>query len=409
MSKNLIIFTENRTNRLVYVLDFVFAEFSGIKYKIIANREEFDKYQFPKINLSNSFLANEINFNVDDLLLEEDIKENVDYTTLNEFGKCFFWLSRYEEYTKKPHLFDKHGRFLGSELDYSQPIVDLICLSIQQKIIEKYPEIIFKKRCFEQINTHDVDYAWKYLHHSPKIMFGSLVKKIIKGNLSEAHQQLNVLLGKENDPYNTYNYLESLAKKHQTKTIFFWLLGDYSSFDKNHYWKNKQQAKLIKNLSNWAEIGIHPSYKSNRNETLLTIEIDRLKQIVKRSIKKSRQHFIKLHFPETYQQLLINGIEEDYTMGFAHKIGFRAGTCTPFKWFDLSTNQQTLLTIYPFIVMDVSLKNYLKLSPSEAIEEIKALKTEVKNVNGKFITLFHQSNLTDNWTKWKDVYESTFD
>lgn len=410
MSNYIVIFTEKRTNRIDYIIDFIFNDFSGIAYKIITDRNEFIECKSAKINLSHLFFDDEINFNIDDILLENDIKEVINYDDLNEFGKCFFWLSRYEEYIKKPHLFDKHNRFLGSSLDYSSPIVDLICLALQHKIKAKYPDIIFKERHFEQVNTHDVDYAWKYLYHSPKIKIGSLIKKLIKGDLKAFKQQLNILLlGKEKDPYDTFSYLEELAKRKKIKTIFFWLLGDYSTFDKNHFWKNKQQQKLIATLSNWATIGIHPSYRSNDNLDLLATEINRLEMISGVEIKKSRQHFIKLHFPQTYQQLLINGIEEDYTMGFANRIGFRAGTCTPFKWFDLSTNQHTLLTIYPFVAMDVSLKNYLQLSPKEAIEEVSRLKVEVKKVNGTFITLFHQSNLTENWSNWKKVYESIFD
>lgn len=409
MNSYIVIFTEKRTNRIDYIIDFIFKDFSGIAYKIITDRNEFIECKSIKINLSHLLFDDEVNFNIDDILIEDDIKEAIYYDELSEFGKCFFWLSRYEEYTKKPHFFDKHNRFLGSTLNYSEPIVDIICLSIQQKIKAKYPDILFRERFFEQVNTHDVDYAWKYLYHSPQIIIGSLIKKLVRVNLKDFKQQLNVLLRKEMDPYDTFEYLEEVAKRKQIKTVFFWLLGDYSKFDKNHHWKNKQQGKLIKKLSNWATIGIHPSYESNQNLDLLSTEINRLEMISGFDVKKSRQHFIKLHFPQTYQQLLINGIEEDYTMGFANRIGFRAGTCTPFKWFDLSTNQQTLLIIFPFVAMDVSLRNYLKLSPIEAIEEIRKLKVEVRNVDGTFITLFHQSNLTDNWREWKDVYESIFD
>ena len=214
---------------------------------------------------------------------------------------------------------------------------------------------------------------------------------------------------KEKDPYDTFDYLKDLAEKYQIETIFFWLLGDYSTFDKNHHWKNNAQKDLINNISTWAKIGIHPSYQSNFEKNKLTTEINRLEKIINQPIKKSRQHFIKLIFPYTYQQLLINEILEDYTMGFPHQLGFRAATSTPFKWFDLSTNQQTLLTIYPFVAMDVTLKNYLKLTPQQALEEIKRLKQTIKATNGTFITLFHQSNLNENWNEWRKVYESIFE
>ena len=403
------VFTEKITNRIEYIFDFIFHDFSGIDYKTTTDFEEFSQSILPKINFSNLFIENEINLNVDELLLETTIRKDINYTLLNELGKCFYWLSRYEEYIAKPEQFDEHNRFLGSDLDYSKPIVDEICLEIQHKIKTKFPEVSFKQRVFKQINTHDIDYSWKYLHHSPKVKIGSLFKKIVKGNFSEAKQQIKVLNQQKKDPYDTFDYLKTLAEKHQIETIFFWLLGDYSTFDKNHHWENEAQKKLITTIITWAEIGIHPSYQTNNQEDKLKTEINRLEKIINQPIKKSRQHFIKLSFPHTYQQLLINKISEDYTMGFPHQLGFRAGTSTPYKWFDLSTNEQTLLIINPFVAMDVTLKNYLKLTPQQALEEIKQLKQTIKAVNGTFITLFHQSNLNEDWAEWRKVYESIFE
>lgn len=409
LSQKIILFTEKITNRIEYIFDFIFHDFSGIDYKTTTDFQEFSQSDLPKINFSNQFIENEINLNVDEILLETSIRKDVDYSTLNELGKCFYWLSRYEEYIAKPEQFDEHNRFLGSDLDYSKPIVDEICLEIQHKIKTKFPEIYFKQRVFKQINTHDIDYAWKYLYHSPKIKYGSFFKKIVKGNFAEAKQQIKVLNQQKKDPYDTFDYLKTLAEKHQIETIFFWLLGDYSTFDKNHHWENEAQKKLINTIITWAEIGIHPSYQTNNQEDKLKTEINRLEKIINQPIKKSRQHFIKLSFPHTYQQLLINKISEDYTMGFPHQLGFRAGTSTPYKWFDLSTNEQTLLIIYPFVAMDVTLKNYLKLTPQQALEEIKQLKQTIKAVNGTFITLFHQSNLNEDWAEWRKVYESIFE
>ena len=409
LSQKIILFTEKITNRIEYIFDFIFHDFSGIDYKTTTDFQEFSQSDLPKINFSNLFIENEINLNVDELLLETTIRKDINYTLLNELGKCFYWLSRYEEYIAKPEQFDEHNRFLGSDLDYSKPIVDEICLEIQHKIKTKFPEIYFKQRVFKQINTHDIDYAWKYLYHSPKIKYGSFFKKIVKGNFAEAKQQIKVLNQQKKDPYDTFDYLKTLAEKHQIETIFFWLLGDYSTFDKNHHWENEAQKKLINTIITWAEIGIHPSYQTNNQEDKLKTEINRLEKIINQPIKKSRQHFIKLSFPHTYQQLLINKISEDYTMGFPHQLGFRAGTSTPYKWFDLSTNEQTLLIIYPFVAMDVTLKNYLKLTPQQALEEIKQLKQTIKAVNGTFITLFHQSNLNEDWAEWRKVYESIFE
>ena len=183
LAPQLVIYTEIITPRIAYIFEFIFCDFSGIEYKIITDFSQFQQLDSPKINFSNHFLDQVINYQVDDILLQNDIHSSIKYTDLHPIGKCFYWLSCYEEYIANPEQFDQHQRYLGSNLDYSKPIVDIICLDIQSQIKAKYPEIQFKKRTFKQINTHDVDFAWKYLHHSSWKTIGSLAKKLIQFNL----------------------------------------------------------------------------------------------------------------------------------------------------------------------------------------------------------------------------------
>jgi hypothetical protein len=94
-------------------------------------------------------------------------------------------------------------------------------------------------------------------------------------------------------------------------------------------------------------------------------------------------------------------------MGFASLAGFRAGTCTPYPFFDLSRNQCTELIIHPFQVMDVTLKNYLHLNPEKAGKLVEGLMLEVKKVNGTFVSLWHNESLKDSgqWLGWRKVFE----
>ena len=94
-------------------------------------------------------------------------------------------------------------------------------------------------------------------------------------------------------------------------------------------------------------------------------------------------------------------------MGYADVPGFRAGLCTPFKFYDIDKEQKTNLTIHPFAVMDATLKYYLKISPDQAMEHISPLIKEVKKWNGTFISLWHNESLSNNkiWKGWKTVYE----
>jgi hypothetical protein len=94
-------------------------------------------------------------------------------------------------------------------------------------------------------------------------------------------------------------------------------------------------------------------------------------------------------------------------MGFAATPGFRAGICTSFLWYDLESEVATKLRIHPFAVMDGTLLDYMKLDFQSAIEFVKPLIDEIKNVGGTFISLWHNESLSDDkrWKGWVKVYE----
>ena len=409
MSNQILIYTPKSTNRILYVLNFIWKDFSGLELDFTNDRTYFQSIKKPKINCSNNLFEFCLNLSLDEILLENHIHQQIDYQSLTTLGKIFYWLSRYEEYIATENQFDEHHRFLGSNLDYSSPIVDELIINLQKELKAIFPEIELKENRFKQINTHDVDFTWKYLHQPLSKQILRFGKNLLKLNFNEIQQQISILTKQKKDPYDQFNYLKSKAEQHQIETIFFWLLADKNQFDKNIDWTNQYQKNKIIECAEWAKIGIHPSYASNEQNEFLTIEINRLEEIIQKKVTKSRQHYIRLNFPKTYHNLIKNKINEDFTMGFAHKTGFRAGTSHAFFWFDLEQNVVTNLKIYPFILMDVTLRNYLKLSPTEATKEIADLKQKVKAVNGNFITLFHQSNFSDEWQDWKKVYESSLE
>ena len=94
-------------------------------------------------------------------------------------------------------------------------------------------------------------------------------------------------------------------------------------------------------------------------------------------------------------------------MGFASQPGFRASICSTYKFYDLELDTETNLNIHPFTYMEGTLKDYMNISPEEAINVIKPLIEEVKAVNGTFIPIWHNESLSDlkRWAGWQKVYE----
>lgn len=402
--QKILIYTPKITPRIQYIFEFIFYEFSGIVVEFTTNIQFFEASTQPKLSYSLAPISDEIHLKLDEFMWENTLKSNLNFDSLQPIGKIFYALSRYEEYFIKEK--DIHDRISGKNRVYKTPFVDQWVLEFQQTLQTTFPELNFKKRKFITVLTCDVDQAWQVKNKGLKRTWGNRIKLLLNRNWTEFQQTEKIRKGEIEDAFDQYIYFKKLKEEHQFEMIFFWLLGDYGKFDKNIFYKNPHQIKLIQELKQWAEIGIHPSYASNQSLIQLQKEIHRLENILDEKVTKSRQHYIKLELPTTYQNLIRSGIQEDYTLYYADETGFRAGTCTPFKWFDLSKNETTNLIIQPFCAMDVTLRNYMNLTPKEAMQELIRLKTEVQKVDGTFTVLFHNSNLANDWKDWKLVLEA---
>jgi len=425
----LLIFAPEITARIEYTFGFIFQTILGIDLIFSSNPEEFQQSELPKINYSPTSLSSGLFLKAHSLLFGKNISaqeiEIVEYQQLqlffptsgdsflpfDPFATTFYLISRYEEYLGETT--DEHERFTDSENIlvrlgmHKKPIVDQMAYWIAEKISQQFPEFKIQKRTFKLITTIDIDNAWAFKNKGLLISLGGIAKAVFNRHWDELKLRTVVLLGLRSDPYDTYKYILETYQSKLDHLMFFFLVGDRNQFDKNISYKKKPFRKLIASLASVCKVGIHPSYASNDKPWLFEKEKERLEKIIHQPVTQSRQHYLKLKFPKTYQNLLKSGITDDFTMGFASLAGFRAGTCTPFPFFDLSRNKSTELIIHPFQAMDVTLKNYMHLKPQEVWNLIEGLMLEVKKVNGTFISLWHNESLKDSgqWLEWCKVFE----
>jgi hypothetical protein len=424
----LLIFVPEITPRVEFTFEFIFQTILGVDIKFTIDQNEFLQSDLPKINYSQTNISSGLFLKSHSILFEKSIAEqqiteiefqqlrlffpssNDSFLPFDPIACAFYMLTRYEEYLSETT--DEHDRFADSENIlvqfglHQKPIVDQMAYLIAEKIINQFPEFEIRKRTFQFFTTIDIDNAWAFKNKSPLISFGAIMKASFQGQISELKERLVVFLGLRKDPYDTYKYILETYQGLLDHIHFFFLIGDRNQYDKNISFKNNAFRQLIIDLASVCEVGIHPSYASNQKLWMLEKEIDRLEDIIQRPVTRSRQHFLKMKLPKTYQNLLKSGITDDYTMGFASEAGFRAGTCTPFHFFDLSKNQRTELMIHPFQTMDITLKNYLHLNPEKAGLMMEELMMEVKKVNGTFISLWHNESLKDSgqWLGWRKVF-----
>jgi len=86
-----------------------------------------------------------------------------------------------------------------------------------------------------------------------------------------------------------------------------------------------------------------------------------------------------------YRNLVELEIKNDFTMFYYNEIGFRAGTCTPFLFYDLDYEVKTPLVLQPVIGKSLALTLGKEKDTEGTIMQVY---NWVKQVNGTFIFFF---------------------
>lgn len=428
---DLLVFSAGITSRLKYITQLILGDLLGLKFRITSDVEEFIGSTEAKLCYYNrSISPKECHIVPSGLLYERGI--NIHQINIinfagtkamfpvytrdsclpfDIFSAAFYLVSRYEEYL--PYIRDEHGRFSAySSLAYQKgflqvPVVNVWAKELGIMLTKLYPTLPIRSHHFKFIPTIDIDAAWAFRHKGFYRSLGGFIKDIKSFDLDSVKRRYDALFHKDTDPFDSYDYMHSVHRRYQLHPIYFVLFAGYDEFDKNTPVNNMPFQRLIKSLSDEGEVGIHPSYASNKNEPLLRLEIENLSGVLHREVTCSRQHFLKLHLPDTYRNLMSQDITDDHTMGFAAQTGFRAGMCTSFRWYDLEMERTTNLQIHPFAFMDGTLRDYLKIEAPDAMNHILPLMEAVRSVGGTFISLFHNESLSEwrRWKGWRKVYE----
>ena len=431
---DMLILVPKTTNRLHYIFDLIIKDLLGISFKLTTDNETFTSYNGPKFHYGNNQFWNEPFQKATSLLFEHDITEKelkiVDYKDVKAFfpvyndksvfpfdifAASFYLVTRYEEYL--PHINDKHNRFQAKDSILfkmnmlEKPLINIWAIELGNILTAIYPDLQLKKKTFTFVPTYDVDAAWSYKNKGIFRTVASSARDLLNFDFQEFKRRWNVILGKELDPFDTFDYQIQLQKELNLHPLYFILCGEYDLNDKNISLRNTNFQNLIKRLGDYAKVGIHPSYNSYLNKEKVKMEIDRLSNVLNREITMSRQHFLRLRMPLSYQILIDMDITDDYTMGYATLPGFRAGIADTFRFFDLEHDNVTNLNIHPFAVMDGTMRDYLELNTDESYDKVTKLIQEVKNVNGTFILLWHNETLSGEkrWEGWITLYRKIID
>ncbi len=421
--------------RLIYSFEIIFRSLLDTGYRVY-EKKIFDLKKdsldnTPHINYSGEPVENAINIPNSGLLEEEKVRDfeppvkvENDVTKLfwdesaskdagldfDVFSAVFWLLTEYEKYGLEE--LDNHRRYkeesllIVKENLYAKPWVNIYAILLRKTLNEKFNLGLVEERLFDFRLTVDVDMPWAYLNKGVKSWMG-LLKDAFRWNWKNFRNRFKALKSGQ-DPFFNFPYL--FRKCPVEKTLFFFLIDGLTKYDKFYDYRNKHYRRLISDvMEKGYKIGLHPSYISFNNSRITSFEKKKLEEITGKTIVRSRQHFLKYRLPDTFDNLINAGIIHDYTSVMVNYPGFKYCIALPFKWFDLEQNRMTRLTIHPTMVMDATLKEHLKLIPGSAVSLIKKLIDETEVVAGRFVLLWHNSSLQDEfgWSGWRNVFEES--
>ena len=369
----LTIYASSITPRLSYVVETLFEDILGMSVLITQDKERIDG-STACLNYSHEAIADVPFIRPHSLLFEEGIRiipEQMnasgilfpcesDILDQDILASSFFLLSRYEEYLDTD--LDIHGRRMAKNSSMykagllTRPLVDEWALDLFSKLKNRYPDLQEVERAFTILPTFDIDIAYAYKGRNVIRRWKSILKDVFTLKFKRLKERKAVLKGDLQDPYDSYDYQRRICEAHGLESRHFFLIGDRGPMDHNLSHRSQELRSLIKRIDQWSGIGIHPSMGSNGSERKLKKEIARLRKVSGSETTRSRQHFLYLNLPLTYQRLIDLNISEDYSMGYADHIGFRTGTASAIAWYDLTKNHGTALYLFPIAAMDSTLK-----------------------------------------------------
>lgn len=426
------LYTEHISPRLDYATQVIFRYILKVEngITITSDLKTFKAAKGPKINYSTQAIDQSLQIVPSGFLAQSKIKPefpgitdgayskaifptegSIDFT-YDPFSAVFYMVTRYEEYL--PHETDQYDRFVPDKVFsfqhqfYLKPMAHYWAEELKDKLIAKFPGTEFPEKSFRTMATIDVDNGYAYRGKGSVRTLGAYVKDVLRLRYTSIVERTHVITGNKKDPFNYYKFQKKVCTTYGIPLRYFALCAKRGEHDHGLDITSISFKKLIRKLRVCGKVGIHPSYASNEKVEVLKNEIRVLSKILRKRVRHSRQHFIKLRFPHTYRNLITAGIKCDYSMGYPDHPGFRACIAEPYPFYDVEKEEITNLTIIPFQVMDTQYRDYKDMNAVAAVKAMKEVMEEVKKVSGLFVFVWHDRSFAP-WPEFKGWKEAFVD
>lgn len=405
---------------MTFTFKHVCTNILGISLKFTSKIEEFIAHDGMKISYGKQQMGSEFFIQQTDLLLEQgitDVDIHVDswegvpcFFKLSDhsdlpfdiFAASFYLLSRYEEY--QPYVKDESGHYPYQEsLAYKEgflslPVVDIWAYKWNKILKKQFPKTVFPTQHRPHKNLIAVSQAFLYQNKGVMRTFGGSVRDLCKLKIRSLFERFQVLVFRKKDPYDVYDELVRFYKKYGIDFHFMFQLSDYSMENINIGYHKKKYQSLIKSMADYFDVGLLLGDQALLEAQVLRTEKKRFESIVNVPLESVMNNRFPINLPDTYNQIDKFEIQHDFSMGYTHQIGFRAGTSVPFLYYDLSLERISPMRIHPYIFNSLALQ---KIKLNEVRSQLTYIRDEVRKVSGSLCLVFELGHFSTENNKRK--------
>ena len=402
-----LVYTHKITPRIRYIFKHIFENMLMINLDITNDVQIFVEYSGPKLSYSNKPLRDEFFIKSHSLLFEQGIIEQklkLDFweelpiffftnakcnCPFDIFAASFFLLSRYEECM--PYLKTNSGNFdssqsISTKFDFLElPIIDLWVSKFQKQLVSNFHQIVKRKdhKASRKILL-EVPLAFRYSNRSFLENLEDFISSTWKLNFKQLIIQILVLIRLKNDPFDTFDFWKEWFYKSSIKPQVFFLFSQSSSYQVTTSIFNLRFRKIIKKTGDFFSLGLLTSVKAQiDSKKQILREKNDFQKLTNRTIFDVRLSNGIVNLRKDYEMLYENEFKNDYSMGYLDQIGFRAGTATPYYFYDFSRESQLSLKLTPIFATEESLKRINNPFPVEKLRaayEMLPLKSSILTI-----------------------------
>jgi hypothetical protein len=339
---------------------------------------------------------------------------------IDDWATIFYLLSQYSECMQEEK--DMHQRISAihslvvekrwHERCLVNECAERILTSIQSKIPSfewHLPQKSFRV-------SHNVDRPLKYEGEKWKThvkralgsyRFGNSFKRVTKELL---RLTLLPILKNRVDPFNHFQWMMKENVNFNSKPVFYFSpISQHLEYDPTYHLMDKSVREigdLI--LTGDGKIGCLSNYSSSQSMQGITANWKAFEEQGKywdTPLRMNRQHFQRFHPFNFAEQLSLAGVNEDSSIGYTDRTGWRTSCSLPYYLFDIKNKKISSILEVPFCAMDSAIitPRYMNIaSPEKVMAEMERWLKQVERYGGMYCMVWH--NATFQYPFYRKTY-----